>query len=557
MDIGIKYVLEGARKIKQDIEITTRALVIYHHFMRTVGDVFYDASVVAAAALYLSSRVSEKDIDIDTIVILFYHMVNKTLNDVTPDSMKFKVLRQSFITMTFLIQRMLEFTLNYRIGHEFFAPFLTFLLPRALRLKGFREVMKMTGLGFMSDFYTTKICLNYKPEHIAIASMDAALHIHGFLVDLEVIEPWYEGFCTDLSEDKVKEIKLYILKLYKGEERMRPTSLAPSSQKKQKIAQVSDVQSSERSKSHRLSYDFNGPSCSSAPSYDFNGPSCSSAPSFDFNRPSCSSAPSYDFNGPSCSSAPIAPSFDFNGPSCSSAPSLSSIEITPSPQDRSSSPIEIVPSHTNRSSSPIEIVLSPPGGSVDPLETIYSGESSLSGSSSSESSSDGRSFVYRSSSQLGRKSLALDRPFSHLRSTSTDTPVILVERPSSQLEDISSDEDVVEITRLPISDKTVTRLERTLSSSQLEKALHTQLEKDSSLSETTLSVKPSFPSDKPSFQLKNASLPSETSSQLEKTSASLDKPSSDLLSSKLETGRPSSELEDISSSSTEEGEISD
>ncbi|GFW52706.1 hypothetical protein TNCV_2392861 [Trichonephila clavipes] len=193
--------------------------------------------------------------------------------------------------------------------------------------------------------------------------MDAALRIHGFLVDLEVIEPWYEGFCTDLTEDKVKEIKLYILKLYKGR-------------------------------------------------------------------------------------------------------------------------------------------------------------------------------------------------------TSTDTPVILAERPSSQLEDISSDEDDVEITSLSTSDKTFTRLERTLSSSQLEGALHTQLEKGSSLSETTLSEKPSFPSDKPSFQLENASLPSEISSQLEKTSASLDKPSSDLLSSenlssKLETDRPSSELEDISSSSTEEGEISD
>ncbi|GFY66010.1 uncharacterized protein TNIN_101001 [Trichonephila inaurata madagascariensis] len=565
MDVGVKYVLEGARKTEQNIEITTRALVIYHHFMRSAGDVFYDASVVAAAALYLSSRVSEKDIDIDTIVILFYHIVNKTLNDVTLDSMKFKVLRQSFITMTFLMQRMLEFTLKYRIAHEFFGPFLTCLLPRARLIKGFRETMRETCLSFMSDFYTNKICLNYKPEHIAIASMDAALRIYGFLVDLEVIEPWYEGFCTDLTEDKVEEIKLHILKLYKGEERMRPTSLflksssavEPSSQKKRKIAQVSDVQSSSKSKSRR-------------------------------------------------------PSSELNSTSCSNAPSLSSIEIVPSP--------------TNRSSSPIEIVLSPPGGSVYPLKTISSSESSSSrssssgssssGSSSSESSSD-RSFVDGSSSKLERNPLALDRPFSHLGRTSTDTPVILAERPSSQLENISSDEDDVETASLSTSNKTFTQLERTSSPSdrpspleeissfpkrpssqlkevlcpqleetsslletpssqlegdlcpQLEKTaslserssssdgpLHTQLEKDSSLSETTLSEKPSSPSDKPSFQLEKASLPSETS-QLEKTSTSLDKPSSENLSSKLETDRPSSELEDISSSSTEEGEISD
>ncbi|GFR17216.1 uncharacterized protein TNCT_707051 [Trichonephila clavata] len=584
MEIGIKYLLEGAIKTKQNIEITTRALVIYHHFMRSAGDVFYDASGVAAAALYLSSTVGEKDIDIDTIVILFYHIVNKTLNDVTPDTMKFKVLRQSFITMTFLMQRMLEFTLKYRIAHEFFVPFLTFLLPRAHHIKRFREMMSETCLSFMSDFYTNKICLNYKPEHIAIASMDSALHIYGFLSDLEVIEPWYEGFCTDLTENKVKEIKAYILKLYKSEERMRSTSLflksssavEPSSHKKREVTQLSDMQfsPSKRSKSDKPPSKLNSTSSSNAP--------------------------------------------------CGSS---SPIEIVPSPLDRSSSPIEIVPSPIDRSPSPTEIVLSPPGRSFSPLETISSSESSSSRSSSSESSSDRSSFD-GSSSQLERNPLAIDRPFSHLGRTSTQTSVMLAERPSSELEDISSSEDDdIEILSISTSNKTFTQLERTSSpsdrpssqseevlcpqseetsslserpssqlegdlcpqlektaslsersssqlegtlsssdgsSSLLEGALRTQLEKDSSLSETILSEKPSSPSDKP---LEKASMPSETSSQLEKTSAPLDKPSSDLLpsenlSSKLETSssssnRPSSELEDISSSSTEEGEISD
>ncbi|GFU33568.1 cyclin-related protein [Nephila pilipes] len=542
MEVGIRYVLEAAIKTEQNMEITSRALIIYHHFMRSAGDVFYDPSIVAPAALYLSCKVSEKEIDIDTIVTLFYHIVNKSLDDFTTDSMKFKVLRQSFITMTFLMQRMLEFTQKYRIAHEFFIPFLTILLPRARHIIGFREIMGDTCLSFMSDLYTNKVCLNYKPEHIAIASMDAALHIQGFLKDLEVIEPWYEGFCTDLTEDKVNEIKQQIFKLYKNEKTIRPTSeiknvsLSTSrtlSQKKRKALIVSE---DTRSASKRRAL-------------------------------SISDRPSSELNGTS---------------SFSDTP-YRSLEIGPSLSDKSFSPLVRASSSSNDSSS--------------------------SRSSSSGSSSDG-------SPSQSRNSSLLNRPFSHLGKTalspansrspqldktSFQTSVILAERPSSQLEDITSSDEEGEVLnssssfsqleKTPsFSDRPSPQLEGVLSTSdrplsQLEGALSSsdrpssQLEKALSISETTSQLEKTVcSSDTSSSQIEKASSLSETTSQLERISSPSDKLSSHItetsslsvvsssycqktLSSELENNpspnKLSTELEDISSSSTEEGEVSD
>ncbi|GBN41409.1 hypothetical protein AVEN_151447-1 [Araneus ventricosus] len=72
MEPGVKYILEAGIKAECDIQLITRALVIYHNFMRCIDDVHYDPAMVAAAALHLSSKVEEKELDMDGLVFLFY-----------------------------------------------------------------------------------------------------------------------------------------------------------------------------------------------------------------------------------------------------------------------------------------------------------------------------------------------------------------------------------------------------------------------------------------------------------------------------------------------------
>ncbi|CAL1283840.1 unnamed protein product [Larinioides sclopetarius] len=221
MEPGVKYILEAGVKAECDIQLITRALVIYHNFMRCIGDVHYDPAMVAAAALRLSSKTEEKELDIDGLVFLFYHMVHGSVDTLYPEGMKFDVLKKSLITVEYIMQRMLEFTLKYNIAHQFLVPFLNVLLPRTQHIDGFLESMSTTCMKFMSDFYTSRMCLNYKPEDIAIACIDTALHYHGFVEHLKMFHPWHEGFSVDLSEEKVKEMRRNILMLYKHQIKAR------------------------------------------------------------------------------------------------------------------------------------------------------------------------------------------------------------------------------------------------------------------------------------------------------------------------------------------------
>ncbi|GBL99377.1 Jerky [Araneus ventricosus] len=88
MEPGVKYILEAGIKAECDIQLVTRALVIYHNFMRCIDDVQYDPAMVAAAALHLSSKVEEKELDMDGLVFLFYHMVNGSVDTLYPGEEK-------------------------------------------------------------------------------------------------------------------------------------------------------------------------------------------------------------------------------------------------------------------------------------------------------------------------------------------------------------------------------------------------------------------------------------------------------------------------------------
>ncbi|KAF8793644.1 Cyclin-Q like protein [Argiope bruennichi] len=219
MDLGIDYILEAGAKAECDIELITKALLMYHNFVRYVGNTPYDPAMVAASALHLSSRAVEKELEIDALVFLFYHMVNGTADNLHPGTMKFSVLKKSLITIICIMQRMLVFNLRYNIAHQYLATFLSVLQQKASHIDGFLEKMGDTSLKFINDFYINKMCLNYKPADICIACIEAALQVHGYQSHLSALQPWFHGF-SDVSENKVTEMVHNIFLLYKDKDKM-------------------------------------------------------------------------------------------------------------------------------------------------------------------------------------------------------------------------------------------------------------------------------------------------------------------------------------------------
>ncbi|GIY73236.1 uncharacterized protein CDAR_572591 [Caerostris darwini] len=214
MELGIKYLIEAAIKCHCDTEVTTKALIFHHHFMQW-NEATCNHIIVAAAALHLSSKVCEKLLDIGRLIHLFYHIVNKSEKKLSSTAFKFRLLSKTLKFVDHLLIRALNFKLNPKIAQQFLIPFLNALAQKTVHPINFQQTMGNTCLKLMSDFYTKRVCLNYEPDHIAVACIDVALNFHAFRNNLQISSPWHEGFCSDLTDSKLEEIQLNLLKMYR------------------------------------------------------------------------------------------------------------------------------------------------------------------------------------------------------------------------------------------------------------------------------------------------------------------------------------------------------
>ncbi|KAG8178625.1 hypothetical protein JTE90_016287 [Oedothorax gibbosus] len=228
MDPGIQYLLEACIKLRCSMSTQIRAMILYHHFMASVEGFNYDKAMIAAVSLNLSSQIGEEEIDHDTLILLFYCIVNKTEEVLDSDDASFKLMKKTFVTNDFIVARILEYSLNHQLAHQYLLPFLELIFARSSAIAAQHRAMSQACLSLMNDFYTSRKCLLYKAEHITVACIDCALEMYELEKCTEIIHPWYEGLCSDLDEEKLKEIKHDILLLYqKTSEQAEPSPLSP------------------------------------------------------------------------------------------------------------------------------------------------------------------------------------------------------------------------------------------------------------------------------------------------------------------------------------------
>lgn len=221
METGVIHLLEASIKTRCSMQVTTRALILYHHFMRCAAEIHYDESMVAAVALNISGRINEQYLDLDSLLCVFYSIVNQTTEVLSADDVAFILLKKTVATIDFLMLRMLEFNLNHRSAIQYLVPYLAMIAERSKNLVQYYKELGRTCVRLIADFYTSRHCLDYPPEHIAVACIDHALYIHGFISHLDVVPAWYQGICSDLPVEKVKEMKTLMRNQY---EKFVPTS---------------------------------------------------------------------------------------------------------------------------------------------------------------------------------------------------------------------------------------------------------------------------------------------------------------------------------------------
>ncbi|XP_042906855.1 cyclin-Q isoform X2 [Parasteatoda tepidariorum] len=172
--------------------------------------------MVAAAAVSLASRINEQVLDQDTILLTFFCIANKTSRVLKAEDSEFLVLKNTLVTLDYVMMRTLDFDLNHKLAHQYLVPYLHVIFSRSWKVSQFSGEISNTCIRLISDFYLHRTCLNYQADHIAIACIDATLYIYGLYDEMEMIQPWYKGFCKDLDDKKIDEIQDNMFTLYEA-----------------------------------------------------------------------------------------------------------------------------------------------------------------------------------------------------------------------------------------------------------------------------------------------------------------------------------------------------
>lgn len=73
-----------------------------------------------------------------------------------------------------------------------------------------------TAWALLRDSYHGRLCLQYKPQHIAVAILYMTLESHGAEIPYEhsAITPWWKVFADDISLDIIKMIIQDLINIY-------------------------------------------------------------------------------------------------------------------------------------------------------------------------------------------------------------------------------------------------------------------------------------------------------------------------------------------------------
>ncbi|XP_035220385.1 cyclin-Q-like [Stegodyphus dumicola] len=205
----INFILEGGLKLRCISSTIAKAMLFAHQFIRCADKVSYDPAMLAAAALSLSSRSFDETLNETEVVLTFYHMVKgEYLMDLYSET-KIDLEKSLKITELFLF-RMLEGLTSHNIAHEYVAFYSRNLLPLSKIVLVWESYMECVWK-IISDFYTSKKCLDYQASHIAIAAIQAALT--NIDVQPTISDEWHKLFCPDLTAKMKDQIVEDILEI--------------------------------------------------------------------------------------------------------------------------------------------------------------------------------------------------------------------------------------------------------------------------------------------------------------------------------------------------------
>ncbi|KAK3103823.1 hypothetical protein FSP39_022184, partial [Pinctada imbricata] len=204
----------GQRLHMRCIPVAT-ASVIYHKFFRENSLQNYDPYLVAAASLYLAAKTEEENVSLRDIVNVTYRTLHRSKPPLEMGE-AFYSLRDSVSSCELFILRTLQFKVAFNHPHKYLLHYLKFLKDWFDPYKWESVPVARTAWALLRDSYHSNITLKFKPQHIAIATIQMALQCYGMEVPLQenTATPWWKVLSEDISEGIISAVVRELTQMY-------------------------------------------------------------------------------------------------------------------------------------------------------------------------------------------------------------------------------------------------------------------------------------------------------------------------------------------------------
>jgi transcription initiation factor TFIIIB Brf1 subunit/transcription initiation factor TFIIB len=180
-------------------------IVFFHKFYDRHSLKEYDRYAIATTCLFLAGKVEETPKKLKDVILVTYQIRHK--EELKPQSQEFWEIRDQILLFERIVLQTIAFDLT--VEHPY-----KFLLTYVKTISGDRNLAQVAW-NFVNDSLRTTLCLQYKPQLIALAT----IYLASRLIDYELPpgpggRPWWEGLGA--RKEELDHISSQILDLYES-----------------------------------------------------------------------------------------------------------------------------------------------------------------------------------------------------------------------------------------------------------------------------------------------------------------------------------------------------
>ncbi|XP_061076119.1 cyclin-Q [Conger conger] len=207
-----RFIMETGVKLGMHSVPVATACALYHRFFQSASLRVYEPYLVAMSAIYLAGKVEEQHLrtrDIINVCHRYMHMDSEPLELNT----QFWELRDSVVQCELLVLRQLNFQVSFQHPHKYLLHYLLSLKALLNRHSWSRTPVCETAWALLRDSYHGPLCVQHRPQHLALAVLCLALHAYGLEIPAGEGE-WWQVFCEDVTKPIIETIISELLELY-------------------------------------------------------------------------------------------------------------------------------------------------------------------------------------------------------------------------------------------------------------------------------------------------------------------------------------------------------